>query len=91
MDNQITRQAAIRGWNDAGTEVNADLLSRVFKVIESQYDAEVHNFIMLEIIAKRIGGSEGRFLRSVAELVEQYSMEHLNGPQKETASRIEST
>lgn len=91
MDNQITKQDLIHGWNEAGTEINADLLSRVFKVIESQYDADVHNFIMQEIIAKRIGGSESRFLRSAAKLVEQHSMEHLNGTQKETTSRIEST
>ena len=81
----ITDTDIIRGYNNAGVEVNADLLNNVFTVIDDQSQVAVHNFIM-GIIKRRITvDQQENFCRSVAGLIEQYSLRNIeNGEAKKS-------
>jgi len=68
-----------RGWNNAGPEITADLLSSVLCEINSNRDVERHN-VVIGIIKSRIEPTEQNIWRlamSMANLIEQLSLEAL--------------
>ena len=75
-------------WNQAGPECTADMLKFIFHKVETPADAAHHN-LMLDFMRKRMNdGHLQRFFLSVADLIEQYSVESMKDgkTQKEKAS-----
>jgi hypothetical protein len=72
----------IRGWNNAGTTVNADMLRYVFQQIQSNQDAHDHNFVM-RVIEQRIGRYRGELTQAVANAIEEISLRNMSDVQKE--------
>jgi len=78
----ITKDEMIRGWNAAGTKLNADLLMLVFKKIENTDDVSIHNFIMFQV-NERLGTQGTEFVKRVAEVIEDLSMKNLGSAKPE--------
>lgn len=72
----ITLNELIRDWNTMGTALKADFLGKVFKKLETAEDVAVHNFIMY-YLEMRLGPEKDNFLRSIEELIEQYSLRNI--------------
>lgn len=74
----------IQRWNQAGPSCTADLLTCLFRPLTTAEEVGNHNLILTSFILQRIPQSElPRFLNSVAQLIEDYSMEALSHAQKE--------
>ena len=83
----ITKNDLIRGWNSAGSTLNAEFLGLVFKKLETPEDVAVHNFIMSQI-NERLGPHGGDFTKQVADLIEQLSLRNLeNGTQTQESKK----
>lgn len=78
----ITKNDLIRGWNNAGGILNAELLGLVFKKLETQEDVVVHNFIMSQV-NERLGPHGGDFTAQVADLIETISLRNIENGTKE--------
>lgn len=72
----ITLNEVIRDWNNTGTALKADFLGKVFKKLETADDVAIHNFIMY-YLELRLGSETDNFLKSVEELIEQYSLRNI--------------
>jgi hypothetical protein len=78
----ITKNQLIEGWNNAGKQLNADLLGLVFKKLETNDDVAIHNFIMSQI-NERLGPTGGEFALQVAELIARLSLRNKDNATKE--------
>jgi DUF1009 family protein len=66
----------IRDWNNASIDINAFLLQKIFQEHHAAEDVAVHNFV-ITIVMSRVGDQRDAFLKSVADLIEKYSLRTL--------------
>lgn len=72
----ITLKDLITDWNNAGRNLNADFLGKVFKKLETPEDVAIHNFIMY-YVDQRLGPHGGEFTKKVADLIHDISLRNL--------------
>ena len=81
----LTIPEHIREWNTVSVELMAELLTHVFKRLQTPEEVAVHNFIMFQIDA-RLQDKGELFRAKVAEQIKLLSLRNLKNGQKDENS-----
>jgi hypothetical protein len=74
---EILDPVILKGYNNAGIDVSADLLMSCLRRLDTAEEVAVHNFVWF-IMEKRIGSENVEaFMKSVADIIEKYSLRNL--------------